>query len=143
MYEKCRHASSGSNGSFTKRQQAEVGDIRTEFVDVFGHGEADADQQHAGSDHQRCHDDHGALHPPVFDLERVERLGARQRLVTCTSRQPQLQHHITSGRYHVHSWFSTQVVGVDTAMQLITRQRRHQPLVIVFHADSLSRAPVD
>ena len=47
----------------------EVAVCRTELVDVLSHGEADADQQDARCDHQRCHDNDGALHPPVSDLQ--------------------------------------------------------------------------
>jgi len=38
----------------------------TEFVDVFRHREADADEQHAGEDHHRRHDDHGAAHSSIL-----------------------------------------------------------------------------
>jgi len=37
----------------------------TEFVDMFGHGETDCHEQHAGDDHQRRHHDHRTFHPTV------------------------------------------------------------------------------
>ena len=126
---------------------------------MFGHGETDADQQDAGGDHQRRHDDHRALHPPVSYLQRVERLAARQRRAAAAdaaaaavaARQSQLEHDAVSGRGHVHSWFSTRRVaaGVDGASQLVRRQCRHHPFIFIIvvnaDADDVSGgwAPVD